>query len=170
MLNLVIILQKMKKLNTRKELRSVLSRAKFFTFDQEGKCSTMINGKKVCQKIELSEKLRERVHDQLGKYFEGPKYLYIFPDVTNTQIFVKRNILKYEDNIQVVDSYNMAYTIILAIAMADILLTNDYQLMRVYQHNPEESLPNLKTWRDLNKIAKDISLAINQFKYKSISA
>lgn len=154
----------MKELKSRKELRSALSQAKFFTFDQEGKCETWRYSQKLCKVYKLSDKLQERIHDKLGKYFNGPRYLLIFESLPDAKKFIEVNLMKYEDSVYQPDSSEIAYTLLMAIATTDLLLQYDYQLMRIYTRHKEEGvIPELYRWRAINNCLKDMLLVTNNF-------
>lgn len=154
----------MKELKSRKELRSALSLAKFFTFDQEGKCATWVYGKRLCKVYKLSEKLQERVHDKLGKYFNGPGYLFIFKSIPDARKFIEVNLTRYEESVYQPDSSEIAYTLLMAVATTELLLQYDSQFLRIYlRHKEEGVVPELSQWRSINNCLKDMLLVTNNF-------
>ena len=154
----------MKELKSRKELRSALSQAKFFTFDQEGKCATRIYSRRLCKVYKLSEKLQERVSDKLGKYFNGPQYLLVFESIPDARKFIEVNLTIYEESVYQPDSSEIAYTLLMAVATTDLILQYDAQFLRIYlRHKEEGVVPELYRWRAINNCLKDMLLVINNF-------
>lgn len=159
---------KVKTLTNRKELRSALKQAKFFTFDQEGKCKTWFFSKCLCKVVKLDERLQERVSDKFGRYFNGPQYLYIFPGIPEVRKFIEVNLPRYEEYVCQPYSSEMAYTLLLALATSDIMLQYDFQFLKVYKRHKEEGvIPELQRWRTMNQCLQDMLLVTNQFIYKS---
>lgn len=151
-------------LNSRKELRLALQQAKYFTFDQEGNARTWFFQQKLCNVFELSSKLQERVHDKLDKYFNGPRYLYIFDDLPQAKSFIDVNLNLYEEKVCNPDSSELAYTLLLATATTDTILQFDFRFLRIYQKNKEKgAIPELHRWRAINQCLKDMNLVIKNF-------
>lgn len=153
----------MKTVSNRKELRALLKKAKFFTFDQDGSCATYYYGEPLCKVIQLDERVQERVHDKLGKYFRGPQYLYIFESITKSKKFININLIKYQDQIKQLHSYEILYTILALLARTDLLLQYDAQLLKIYRDYTQFVTPGLKRWRTIKECLEDINLVINNF-------
>lgn len=153
----------MKTVSNRKELRALLKKAKFFTFDQDGSCATYYYGESLCKVIQLDERVQERVHDKLGKYFKGPQYLYLFESITKSKKFINVNLIRYKDQIKQPHSYEIADTILTLLARTDLILQYDAQLLKLYRDYSQFALLELKRWRTLNECLKDINLVINNF-------
>ena len=156
-----------KVINSRIELRSVLQQAKFFTFDQDGKCFTYRYSEKLCKVIKLSNKLQGRVHDKLGPWFNGPKFLYVFESMTSVRKFIEVNLPRYEENILDPDSNEMAYTLLMATASADLIIQYDFKYMRIYlNHKEKGAVPEFKSFTSIKACLDEMLLVINNFKNK----
>ena len=160
-------MKKDKIINTRKELRSLLQKTKFFTFSQAANCHTYRYNEKLCKIITLSDKLRERVHDKLGPWFDGPKFLLVFENTDKVRKFIEVNMPLYESRLYVSDP-DTAYTLLMAIANADLRIHYDFHLNRIYQRHKHEDtvVPEFKDFKLMKACLNDMLLVINKFKNK----
>lgn len=156
-----------KSIHLRKELRAILNQSKYFTFDQYGACFTGRRYESLCEVIKLEDVLQERIQDKLGPWFKGPGFLYVFKSYRHALRFVELNLSKYEDNIYSPDSKDIAYTLLMATATADLILQVDYQFIRTYlYHRDKGAIPEFKNFRSIKACLDQMNLVINQFKNK----
>lgn len=156
-----------KALHSRKELRSVLHQAKFFAFDQDGKCWTHWYGNPLVDQVyRLEGRLCERIADSFTKYFEGPGFLYIFKDIPQSRKFIEEN-MKNLDLDEEGNGYDKVPTLLMAIATTGQILQYDAQLIRTYlEFGKPEDFEYIKDFRHIKSVTDSMLLAIKTFNDK----
>lgn len=150
-------------LTSKEQLSQLLREHKYFTFDSEGKCScfTRYYSKCLCKVYNLSEELRISINNSF-KYFEYPRFLYVFENSKQAREFIKINMLKFEN--EGGESLEILYSLFGAIATTGTLLEFDAQLIRLlglYQN--KHTLIGSIRWRSLNQRINAFNLEVKEF-------
>ena len=149
------------KLTSKKQLSQLLREHKYFTFDSEGKCFTRYYGKCLGKVYNLSKELQISINDSF-KYFEYPRFLYVFEDSKQAREFIKINMLKFENEDD--ESLEILYSLFGAIATTGTLLEFDAQLLRLFglYHGKLTTIVSIR-WRSLNQRINTFNLEVKKF-------
>lgn len=150
-------------LTSKEQLSQLLREQKYFTFDSEGKCFTRYYGKCLCKVYNLSKELQISINDSF-KYFEYPRFLYVFEDSNQAREFIKVNMLKFDNEVEDGESLEILYSLFGAIATTDTLLEFDAQLLRLHRlYQGKLTIMGSIGWRLLNQIVNTFNLEVKEF-------